>query len=112
MLSATVRSLVKEGFTPGGRADDKHIRQPRSVIRSTVSIVTMSKIEKDEVKGLAQAIESGVGFAGYHGGAGDSFRECVEHQFIVGGCGLSVSRHIIDLHRQRRWHARTILWRI
>jgi len=61
-----------------------------------VPIVTMSKIEKDEVKGLAQAIESGVGFAGYHGGAGDSFRECVEYQFIVGGQWVAHPGNIID----------------
>jgi type 1 glutamine amidotransferase len=61
-----------------------------------VPIVTMSKIEKDEVKGLAQAIESGVGFAGYHGGAGDSFRKCVEYQFIVGGQWVAHPGNIID----------------
>ncbi|MBO9195252.1 ThuA domain-containing protein [Rhizobium sp. 16-449-1b] len=61
-----------------------------------VPIVTMSKIEKEEVKGLAQAIESGVGFAGYHGGAGDSFRDSTDYQFIVGGQWVAHPGNIID----------------
>ena len=61
-----------------------------------VPIVTMSKIEKDEIANLAAAIESGVGIAGYHGGAGDSFRECVEYQFIIGGQWVAHPGNIID----------------
>ena len=61
-----------------------------------VPIVTMSKIEKEEVKNLAEAIESGVGIAGYHGGAGDSFRESVEYQFIIGGQWVAHPGNIID----------------
>ncbi|MGO7895779.1 ThuA domain-containing protein, partial [Rhizobium leguminosarum] len=37
-----------------------------------VPIMTMSKIEQAEVTNLATAIESGVGIAGYHSGAGDA----------------------------------------
>ncbi|AWM28026.1 type 1 glutamine amidotransferase [Sinorhizobium fredii] len=61
-----------------------------------VPIVTMSKIEKEEIKNLAAAIENGVVLAGYHGGAGDSFRECVEYQFIVGGQWVAHPGNIID----------------
>ncbi|UJW77284.1 ThuA domain-containing protein [Rhizobium sp. SL42] len=61
-----------------------------------VPIMTMSKIEKEEAKNLATAIENGVGFAGYHGGAGDAFRECVEYQFIVGGQWVAHPGNIID----------------
>ena len=61
-----------------------------------VPIVTMSKIEKEEAKNLAAAIESGVGIAGYHGGAGDSFRDCVEYQFIIGGQWVAHPGNIID----------------
>jgi type 1 glutamine amidotransferase len=56
----------------------------------------MSKIEKEEAKNLASAIESGVGLAGYHGGAGDSFRDCVEYQFIIGGQWVAHPGNIID----------------
>jgi len=61
-----------------------------------VPIVTMSKIEKEEIKNLAAAIESGVGIAGYHGGAGDSFRDCVDYQFIIGGQWVAHPGNIID----------------
>ncbi|MGO4437149.1 ThuA domain-containing protein [Rhizobium sp. RAF56] len=61
-----------------------------------VPIVTMSKIEKEEARNLAAAVESGVGIAGYHGGAGDSFRECVEYQFIIGGQWVAHPGNIID----------------
>jgi uncharacterized protein len=61
-----------------------------------VPIVTMSKIEKEEIKNLAAAVENGVGIAGYHGGAGDSFRECVEYQFMIGGQWVAHPGNIID----------------
>ena len=50
-----------------------------------VPIVTMSTIEKEEIEGLTAAVESGVGLAGFHGGMGDSFRNEVKYQFMVGG---------------------------
>jgi uncharacterized protein len=61
-----------------------------------VPIYTMSKIEKEEAKNLAAAVESGVGLAGYHGGMGDAFRECVEYQFMVGGQWVAHPGNIID----------------
>jgi hypothetical protein len=45
----------------------------------------MSSVEKQEVASLTAAIESGVGFAGYHGGMCDAFRDSPEYQFICGG---------------------------
>jgi hypothetical protein len=50
-----------------------------------VPIITMSSVEKQEVASLTAAIESGVGFAGYHGGMCDAFRDSPEYQFICGG---------------------------
>ena len=61
-----------------------------------VPIVTMSKIEKEEVKNLSAAVESGVGIAGYHGGAGDAFRDSVDYQFIIGGQWVAHPGNIID----------------
>ena len=61
-----------------------------------VPIMTMSKIEKEEVKNLAAAVESGVGIAGYHGGAGDAFRDSVDYQFIIGGQWVAHPGNIID----------------
>ena len=50
-----------------------------------VQSVTMSSITNEQLKGLQQAVESGVGFAGWHGGSGDSFRQATDYQFMVGG---------------------------
>ncbi len=61
-----------------------------------VPIVTMSKIEKEEVTNLSDAVRGGVGLAGYHGGMGDSFRDAVDYQFMVGGQWVAHPGNIID----------------
>lgn len=50
-----------------------------------VPIWTMGKITNEQLKPVLEAVESGVGIAGCHGGMCDSFRECVEWQFMTGG---------------------------
>jgi type 1 glutamine amidotransferase len=50
-----------------------------------VQVWTMGTITPDQEKGLLGAIESGVGYAGWHGGMGDSFRNNPAYQFMVGG---------------------------
>jgi uncharacterized protein len=61
-----------------------------------VPIYTMSKIEKDEVANLSQAVRDGTGLAGFHGGMGDAFREAVEYQFMCGGQWVAHPGNIID----------------
>jgi len=61
-----------------------------------VPIFTMSKIEKEEVVNLSNAVKSGVGLAGYHGGMCDAFREAVEYQFMCGGQWVAHPGNIID----------------
>jgi type 1 glutamine amidotransferase len=61
-----------------------------------VPIYTMSKIEKEELDNLEKAVRGGVGFAGYHGGMGDAFRESVVYQFMVGGQWVAHPGGIID----------------
>jgi type 1 glutamine amidotransferase len=61
-----------------------------------VPIYTMSKIEKEELSNLTQAVRGGVGLAGYHGGMGDAFREAVEYQFMCGGQWVAHPGNIID----------------
>jgi len=61
-----------------------------------VPIVTMSTIGKDELAGLTAAVEAGTGLGGFHGGMGDSFREAVEYQFMVGGQWVAHPGNIID----------------
>lgn len=61
-----------------------------------VPIVTMSTIEREEIDNLSAAVQSGVGLAGYHGGMGDSFRDEVKYQFMVGGQWVAHPGNIID----------------
>ncbi|MBC7316046.1 MAG: ThuA domain-containing protein, partial [Chloroflexi bacterium] len=46
---------------------------------------TMGKIEREQLNPLLEAVASGVGLAGVHGGMGDSFREATDYQYMVGG---------------------------
>ena len=45
---------------------------------------TMWEISGDQVKGLTNAIMDGLGFAGWHGGLNDSFRQASDYEFLVG----------------------------
>lgn len=46
---------------------------------------TLSELSNDQCGALITAVKSGVGFGGWHGGAGDAFREAPSYQFMVGG---------------------------
>ncbi len=48
------------------------------------------------IDNLLQAVKRGVGLAGWHGGLGDSFRDHVEYQFMVGGQWVAHPGGIID----------------
>jgi type 1 glutamine amidotransferase len=61
-----------------------------------VPIYTMAKIEKTEAAALSDAVRSGVGMAGFHGGMCDAFRESVDYQFITGGQWVAHPGGIID----------------
>ncbi|MBB4000217.1 ThuA domain-containing protein [Aureimonas pseudogalii] len=61
-----------------------------------VPIITMAKIEKEEVSNLLEAVKGGVGLGGYHGGTGDAFRDQPEYQFMVGGQWVAHPGDIID----------------
>ena len=50
-----------------------------------IPLWTMSEITKEQEGGLLEAVKSGVGIAGWHGGMGDSFRNNTEYQWMVGG---------------------------
>ena len=57
---------------------------------------TMGTITANQEKGLLDAIQNGVGFGGWHGGAGDSFRNNTNYQFMVGGQWVAHPGGIID----------------
>ena len=61
-----------------------------------VPIVTMSKIEKEEVENLTKAVRGGVGLGGYHGSMGDAFRDSVDYQFMCGGQWVAHPGNVID----------------
>ncbi len=57
---------------------------------------TMGTITNDQEKALEEAVKSGVGIAGWHGGLGDSFRNNTEYQFMVGGQWVAHPGGVID----------------
>jgi hypothetical protein len=59
---------------------------------------TMGKISREQLQGLLTAVKGGVGFAGWHGGSGDAFREATEYQFMVGGQWVAHPGGVIDYH--------------
>ncbi|WP_053218501.1 ThuA domain-containing protein [Virgibacillus senegalensis] len=65
---------------------------------------TQGEITNDQLTPLMEAVASGTGLAGLHGGMGDSFRMATDYQFMVGGQwvahpgndGVKYSVHIKD----------------
>ena len=46
---------------------------------------TLGEINNKQLLGLASAVKSGTGLAGWHGGAGDAFRQSSGYQYMIGG---------------------------
>ena len=61
-----------------------------------VPVWTMGTIGAEAEKGLLEAVRSGVGIGGWHGGMGDAFRQNTEYQFMVGGQWVAHPGGIID----------------
>ncbi|TFG71314.1 MAG: ThuA domain-containing protein [Anaerolineales bacterium] len=61
-----------------------------------VPVWTMGTITNEQEKGLLDAVKSGIGIAGWHGGMGDSFRNNVNYQFMVGGQWVAHPGGVID----------------
>lgn len=61
-----------------------------------IQIWTMGSITGEQEKGLLAAVKKGAGLAGWHGGTGDSFRNNVEYQFMVGGQWVAHPGGVID----------------
>jgi len=57
---------------------------------------TMGTIGNKQEQALLNAVKSGVGIAGWHGGLGDSFRNNTEYQFMVGGQWVAHPGGVID----------------
>ncbi len=61
-----------------------------------IQIWTMGKITKEQEAGLLKTVKNGAGLAGWHGGTGDSFRDNVEYQFMIGGQWVAHPGGVID----------------
>lgn len=95
--SIVANILTEGGFNVHVEPSTKAFADPAVANMSLiVPICTMSKIEKEELNNLTQAIRDGVGLAGFHGGMCDSFREAVEYQFMTGGQWVAHPGNIID----------------
>lgn len=61
-----------------------------------VQVFTMATITQEQETGLLEAIKSGVGIAGWHGGTADAFRQNTEYQFMIGGQWVAHPGNVID----------------
>lgn len=90
--------LQKEGFEVEVRDTLDAYLDPAAMANKDLIVQawTMGQITREQLKGLTDAVASGVGFAGWHGGMGDSFRESTDYQFIVGGQWVAHPGGVID----------------
>ena len=69
-----------------------------------VPVWTMGTITGEQEKGLLAAVKAGTGIAGWHGGMGDSFRNNVDYQFMVGGQWVAhpggVTDYVVNIARK------------
>jgi uncharacterized protein len=61
-----------------------------------VQVWTMGTITREQERDLLEAVKGGVGFAGWHGGMADAFRNNPDYQFMVGGQWVAHPGNIID----------------
>ena len=81
------KQLVDHGFKVEVRNDLDCLKDGEKLkgLDLVVPIFTMSSITQDELNPLLEAVKSGVGIGGCHGGMCDSFRNETEYQFMTGG---------------------------
>lgn len=72
---------VRVEDSPAVYADAEYLRAVDVIIQCT----TMSSIEPEQVRGLADAVRRGTGLAGWHGGIVDAYRASSEYLQLTGG---------------------------
>jgi type 1 glutamine amidotransferase len=79
--------LKEKGYavTVSNTLDSYLDRDKMQSLSLIVPIWTMGQITKEQSAGLLEAVSSGVGIAGWHGGMCDSFRENTDYQWMTGG---------------------------
>lgn len=90
--------LEKEGFEVRV-VNDLNVYTEAEYMKSLSVIVpiwTMAEIKGEQLKGLMEAVASGVGLAGFHGGMCDSFRMQTGYQFMTGGQWVAHPDGIVD----------------
>jgi type 1 glutamine amidotransferase len=81
------RLLVDEGFrvdvsdTLDSFRDEARLRR----LSLIVPVWTMGRISDEQLKPVLNAVQSGVGLAGCHGGMCDAFRDATDWHFMTGG---------------------------
>jgi len=75
---------------------DSYINTDLKGLDLIIQAWTMGTITGPQEKALLEAVKSGVGIAGWHGGLGDSFRNNTEYQFMVGGQWVAHPGGVID----------------
>jgi len=89
--------LTNRGFKVRVETSTKAFADPAIAHLSLiVPIITMAKIEKEELANLTSAVREGVGLAGFHGGMCDAFRDAVDYQFMTGGQWVAHPGNVID----------------
>jgi hypothetical protein len=90
--------LEENGFdvTVSDTLDAYLDRDKMMSLNLVVQVWTMGQITKEQLKGLQEAVGSGVGMGGWHGGMGDSFRVQCPYQFMVGGQWVAHPGGIVD----------------
>ncbi|WP_210507103.1 ThuA domain-containing protein [Naasia sp. SYSU D00057] len=79
--------LEQSGFevrveeSPAVYADDEYMATVDLIVQTN----TMSTIENEQFQGLRRAIENGAGYAGWHGGIADSYRNNSDYLQMMGG---------------------------
>jgi type 1 glutamine amidotransferase len=81
------RALKSEGFEVEVSDSLDSFKDREKLLRLSLIVPhwTMGKITDDQINPVLQAVQSGVGIAGCHGGMCDSFRENTDWQFMTGG---------------------------
>ncbi|GAA1855377.1 ThuA domain-containing protein [Microbacterium koreense] len=79
--------LEERGYRVEVSESTRVYADPRAMAETDLVLqcITMSSIEDDAMRGLDAAVRAGLGFAGWHGGVVDSFRNSAEYLHLVGG---------------------------
>ena len=90
--------LRREGYEveTSGTLDSYLDEEKMKSLDLVVQVWSMGEISDEQERGLLEAVESGVGLAGWHGGLADSFRDNPNYQFMVGGQFVAHPGGIVD----------------